>query len=262
MTGVANRVRERLYAGELALGVGLRQARTVDVGRIMAACGYDFLFIDMEHAAYALETVGQIAVAALDAGIAPIVRVPGYAHHHASRALDAGALGIVFPHVQDGEQAARLAACCRFAPRGTRSIGGPLPQLGFASVRAAEATAAVNEATLVVAMVETPAAIDRVDEIAAAPGVDVVLVGTNDLCLEMGIPGEIDSPKVAEAYAKVLNACAKHSKWPGLGGVYVPELMRRYVDMGFRMILCGSDLTFLMAAARERAGFLRGLEVG
>ncbi len=262
MSGVVNKVRERLDAGELALGCGLRQSRTVDIGRIMAACGYDFLFIDMEHGSHDLDNVAQISVAALDAGIAPIVRVPGFEHHHASRALDAGALGIVFPHVDTAEQAAELARMCRFPPVGARSMGGPPVQLGFAGVKPAEAVTAVNDAVLVTVMVETRQAIANVEAIAATPGVDVVLVGSNDLCLDMGVPGDLEAPELIEAYKRLIAACDKHGKWPGLGGVYVPELMEKRIAMGFRMILAGSDLTFMMNGARNQASFLRKVDLG
>ena len=262
MTGVVNKVRARLEAGELALGCGLRQARTVDIAPILGSCGYDFLFIDMEHGAYTVDTVAQLCSAGLGAGIAPIVRVPGFEHHHASRALDAGAMGIVFPHVDTPEQARALADMCRFPPAGTRSMGGPQVQLGFASVKAADAVTAVNEAVLVTVMVETRQAIANVDLIAAVPGVDVVLVGSNDLCLDMGVPGDLEAPDLVDAYRKIINACERHGKWAGLGGVYVPEIMAKRIDMGFRMILSGSDLAFMMAGARTQANFLRNLPLG
>src|SRR5690606_12560605 len=91
MVTVRNHAKERLQAGELVVGVGLRQARTVDIGRIMKTAGYDFLFIDLEHNSMSVDLAGQISIAAQDAGITPVVRVPGYEHFHATRALDAGA---------------------------------------------------------------------------------------------------------------------------------------------------------------------------
>ena len=84
MIAVRNHAKERLEAGELALGVGLRQARTVDIGRIMKTAGYDFLFIDMEHNSMSIDLAGQISVAAQDAGITPVVRVPDFQHFHAT----------------------------------------------------------------------------------------------------------------------------------------------------------------------------------
>jgi 2-keto-3-deoxy-L-rhamnonate aldolase RhmA len=93
MLAVRNHAKERLEAGELALGVGLRQARTVDIAKIMKTAGYDFLFIDMEHNSMSIDLAAQISIAAQDAGITPVVRVPDFQHFHATRALDGGAQG-------------------------------------------------------------------------------------------------------------------------------------------------------------------------
>ena len=98
-----NIAKEKILNNELCLGVGLRQSRTVDIGKIMATCGYDWLFIDMEHNSMDIDIASQISVAAQDAGITPIVRVPDFAHHHATRVLDCGAMGVVFPHVDNAD---------------------------------------------------------------------------------------------------------------------------------------------------------------
>ena len=259
MPEIVNQARRRMDAGETAIGVGLRQARTVDIGPIMKNCGYDWLFIDMEHNTMTLDTAAQICVAAQAAGIAPLVRVHALALHDATRALDGGALGVVVPHVDTPERAAEVADLCKYPPVGHRSIAGALPQLGFEPLSIAETTEAVNAATLVVVMLETPRAIANAGAIAATPGVDALLVGTNDLTIEMGIPGEVGHARVAAAYRKVIAACAKHGKAAGLGGVYRPDLLERYIGMGFRLVLAGSDLPFMAAAASERAAFVRGL---
>ncbi len=258
---VPNHTKRRLASGGIALGMGMRQARTVDIATIAKTCDFDWLFIDMEHGSLDVETAAQIAFASLAAGITPIVRVPGHEHYHASRLLDAGAQGIVAPHVDTPEEAQRIARACRYPPLGHRSVAGAQPQLGFRSVPVGEATRLVNEETLVVVMLETPKAIANADAIAAVQGVDVVLIGTNDLCAEMGIPGKFTEPGVEDAYQKVIAACRKHGKFPGMGGVYEPKLMEKYIGFGMRFILSGSDLSFMMAGARERAGFLRSVKI-
>ncbi len=262
MRALVNVARERLEAGQLAIGIGLRQARTVDIGKIMKTCGYDFLFIDMEHNSMSVETTVQISVAAQDAGIAPIVRVPGFEHYHATRVLDGGALGVVVPHVDTVEQTERVVSNCKYPPVGHRSVTGALPQIDFVSAPAAETTQRINQATMVVVMLETPQAIDNVEGIAAVPGVDVLLIGTNDLCMEMGIPGQVGDPKVVAVYERVIAACTANGIYPGLGGVYEPSLMERYIAMGMRFVLAGSDLSMMMAASRQRATFLRELTLG
>jgi len=256
-----NHTKQQLAAGKLAIGFGLRLARSVDIATIGKTCGYDWLFIDMEHNSMDVDTAAQIAMAALPVGITPIVRVPGKEHFHASRLLDAGAQGIVVPHVDSVEEAQRAVSYCKYPPIGHRSVMGVLPQYGYRSVPVAESTVAANAETLVVLMLETPDAIAQADAIAAVPGVDVILIGTNDLCAEMGIPGQFGDPRVVQAYQTVIDACRRHGKHPGMGGVYDPALMERYIGMGMRFILSGGDLGFLMAGARQRADFLHGLKL-
>ena len=260
MDTITNPACERLRRGELAIGVGVRAVRGVEIASIMKTAGYDWLFIDLEHGATSIETAAAICVAALAAGIAPLVRVPQGDLNLGTRCLDAGALGIVMPHVDTVEAARAMVDAFRFAPQGHRSIAGNYAQLRFAPKSASDVVAAFNEATLVVAMMETPRAIENADSIAAVPGIDALLMGTNDLCLEMGIPGQIDHPRVADAVDRVVAACRKHDKWAGLGGVYTKDLLQPYISRGMRMILAGNDVSLLMNAARDQAQFVRAFE--
>ena len=261
MSAYPNHTKRQLEAGKLALGMGLRLARTVDIATIARTCGYDWLFIDMEHNSMDVDTAAQIAMASLAVGITPIVRVPGKEHHHASRLLDAGAQGIVVPHVQNAEETERAVAYCKYPPIGHRSLMGSLPQFAYRSVPVDESSKVANSETFVCIMLETPEAIADVEEIAAVKGLDSILIGTNDLCAEMGIPGKFSDPRVEEAYRKVVDACRRHGVHPGMGGVYEPKLMEKYIGMGMRFILSGGDASFLMAGARERASFLNGLKL-
>jgi len=129
MATLHNRAKEKLEAGELSIGLGLRLVRTMDIGRVLNTCGYDFAFIDMEHNSMSIDTAVQIGVACQDAGVTPLVRVPGYEHYLATRVLDAGAMGIVFPHVDSAEQAAKLVSYCKYPPVGHRSAAGNMSQL-------------------------------------------------------------------------------------------------------------------------------------
>src|SRR5205085_480833 len=194
----------------------------------MAVAGFDWLFLDMEHGVMSLEACAQIATAALDAGIAPIARVPNGEYSIATRALDNGALGIVMPHVDSAAEAREIVDRLKYPPVGHRSVAGAQPQFDYRAMKIGELTTALNAATLTVVMVETPKAIANVEEIASVPGVDVVLVGTNDLAAEMGIPGDFANPKIADAYEKIIAACKRHKKFPGMGGVYSDELMKQY----------------------------------
>jgi 2-keto-3-deoxy-L-rhamnonate aldolase RhmA len=258
---IPNHTKRRLAAGELALGMGVRNSRTVDIATVAKTCDFDWLFIDMEHSSLDVDLASQLAMASLGAGISPIVRIPGHEHYHASRLLDNGAQGIVAPHVDTMEEAKRIVSACRYPPQGKRSVAGAAPQFSFKNVPLGDATRMMNEETLVIVMLETPKAIANADAIAQVEGVDVLLIGTNDLCAEMSIPGQFADAKVESAYKTVIEACRKHGKFPGMGGVYDPKLMDKYIGVGMRFILSGSDLSFIMAGARERSRVLRAVKL-
>lgn len=254
-----NPARARLAQGGLALGMGVRFARTAEIARMMRAAGFDWLFIDLEHGPGSLESTAQIASAALDAGIAPLVRVPHGQFDMATRALDAGGWGVVMPHVDTPEEARAIVDHLKYPPAGHRSIIGGLPHFGYGAAKASEAAKTINAEMLIVAMVETPTAIANAAAIAAVPGIDVVLIGTNDLSLEMGIGGELGHARIVEAYKTVIAACAQHKKWPGMGGIGDVELIRRYVGLGMRCIIASNDTNILAQAAAERAKTLRAM---
>ena len=254
-----NIARERLERGELSLGVGIRVIRTIEIAKAMMSAGFDWLFIHLEHGALWIETAAQISIAALDVGIAPIVRIPNGEFSIATRLLDNGALGIVVPHVETAEEASLIVEKLRYPPEGHRAVFSGVPQFDFKPMKVADMTTILNAANLIAVMLESTKAIENAAAIAAVPGIDVLLIGTNDLCVEMGIPGDLGHAKVVEAYERMIAACRACGKWPGMGGVYDEQLMRRYIDMGARFVLSGGDLGFLIGGAMKRAAFLRSV---
>lgn len=259
MALIKNPTRERLSKGEVAVGIGLRQARTVDIAPIMRAAGYDWLFVDLEHGSMDLDMATQISVAALGAGISSLVRVPRGRYDLATRILDGGAWGIVMPHVDTAAEAREIVDRLKYPPTGHRSVYGAMPQLGFGAMPMAEAGAVINANMLVVVMLESPTAIANADAIAAVPGVDALLIGSSDLTMEMGIPGQFYHADVVKAFETMIAACRKHDKWAGIGGNYTEEGFRKYVGMGVRLVLAGSDLSFMMAGASGAAKLIRSI---
>jgi 2-keto-3-deoxy-L-rhamnonate aldolase RhmA len=253
---------KKLRAGELTLGLGVTHLRGSAVPMLAKAAGYDWLFIDAEHGTISTQEISQICLAALPNGVAPIVRVCAGALDEGTRALDNGALGVVVPHVDTVEQALGLVAAFRYPPQGHRSAGGPAAQFGFRPPPSAEAQRLLNAEILVVPMIETPQAVANAERIAAINGIDALLIGTNDLALEMGIAGQLGHERIAAAYRTVAEACRRHNKVLGMGGVYDEALTARYIDMGARMILAGNDHGLLLDALTKRVEFLRGVALG
>lgn len=260
MTVIINQAKKRLQEGKIAASFNVSRITSVEVAGIAKSAGFHWLFIDLEHTAMDLETATQISIAALPVGVSPIVRVPEGDAKRAQRLLDNGAQGIVFPHVESAEEAERLVKACRFPPAGHRSLTAPGAQLQYAALETREAMDLLDQETLIVVMVETPEAANKAGEIASIQGVDVVLIGSNDMCAAMGKPGQLDDPEFADLLGRVVDDVTAAGKWPGLGGVYQEELLSRYMERGIRFVLGGSDLSFMFVGARKRGEFFAGLK--
>jgi 4-hydroxy-2-oxoheptanedioate aldolase len=238
----------------VAASMTVRLVRGVEIVRLAKTAGFDSIYVDLEHSSFSLETTGQICMAALETGIACFVRVPKITSDWIGRALDAGALGVIAPHVRSAAEAHAVVQAAKFPPIGARSLSGQLPQLQFRRFPAAEACRGLNDATMVIVQFETADAIERAEEIAAVDGVDMVLVGANDLTADMGIPGQFEHEDLRRAFARTIAACRAHNKHVGVGGLARhPKLAAEFVKMGAHYVSTGTDLGFLLAAASEKA---------
>lgn len=261
MAIVKNSVKKRLQQGQLAAAFNVSRLRTVEIPQIAKACGFHWVFIDLEHSTMDLDTAGQVCAAALPTGVTPIVRVPEGDVNRAARILDAGAQGVVFPHVQNGDEARAFTRACRFPPIGTRSLIYGGPQLEYENLPADEVMAGVNDETLIVMMIETPEAVENVADIAGTDGVDIVLVGGSDLSATMGIPGQFQNPDFVAAVGKVIDATKAAGKWPGLGGIYDESIIPGFAERGMRFFLGGADMSFILAGGKARGAFFNNLKV-
>jgi 2-keto-3-deoxy-L-rhamnonate aldolase RhmA len=255
-----NSAKRKLAAGELVLCMGLRQARSVDIAMIAAQAGFDALYVDMEHSPVSLETVSTLCAGTVGLGITPLVRPPGHGAEWISRVLDGGAQGVIVPHVSNATQAKAIVTAARFPPLGHRSVMGPTPALAYRALPLGETNQTLNAETLLIVMIETPEGVERADEIAAVEGVDLLLIGSNDLCTELGIPGELQHPRLRAAYEAVARACKAHRKTLGIGGIRgEPKLQGELIALGARFLIAGNDVGYLAAAARKDVEALRQL---
>ncbi|WP_246812781.1 HpcH/HpaI aldolase/citrate lyase family protein [Ensifer sp. ENS07] len=244
----------KMAAGNLTVGMIVRLVRGVEIVAIAKTAGFDCLFLDLEHNSFSLETISQICIASNLAGITPLVRVVDIAHASITRALECGAMGVIAPQVESAKDAAAVVQAAKFPPLGHRSIAPCLPLLEFRPTPAIEAMRRINAATMVVIMVESLAALDAIDEIAAVEGVDMLLVGANDLCNALGLPGQIEHPTVRAAFARVADACKANGIYLGVGGLGAnPELAKEMISLGARYATAGADVTFFTNAAMAHA---------
>jgi 4-hydroxy-2-oxoheptanedioate aldolase len=257
-----NNVKEKLKRDEVVASMTVRLVRGVEIARIAATAGFDTLYVDLEHSSFSLETCGQICIAALEAGIAPLVRVPANTPDYIARVLEGGALGVIAPHVHSADDAKAVVRAAKFAPVGERSNASGLPHLHYRPFPAAEAYAALNDATMIVVQFESAAALAKAEEIIAVEGIDLVLVGLNDLLADWGLPGNYDHPRVREVYGNTIALCRKHGKHCGVGGLSTrPDLVAEFVKMGARYVSTGTDLGFLAGACTARAKAVREIKL-
>ncbi len=255
---LVNRVLEKLKKNELALSMTIRLVKGVEVASIARTAGMDSIYVDLEHGSFSLETTGQICMGCLAHGIAPFVRIPSADPSMAARVLDGGALGIIIPHVEDVATAEAMVACAKYPPIGSRSYSSTMPHLDFRPTPTREAMEGINAATAVVAMIESAKGIEIADALAAVPGIDMIHIGTNDLSNALGLDGQLEHPRIREAYRTVWDACRRHGKHLGIGGLATkPAFAAELIEMGARYLTTGSDLGFLLGAATERAKLFR-----
>ena len=253
-------LREALRGDGLVLCLALMNARTPDVPAIAAACGFDAVYVDLEHTSTSLETASMLCASAVGAGISGLVRVPSQEPSLIARVLDGGAVGVIVPHVNSSSEAKAVVDAARFPPLGHRSISGPNAVSGFRQRPAPELADTLEKHTVVAVMVETPEAVADCEAIAAVDGVDIVLIGPSDLTAEMGIHGQYENAHFHNAVESVAAACRTHGVALGMAGIKSLDLLERFVGSGLRFISAGTDVGMMTEAATARAHALRGLE--
>jgi 2-keto-3-deoxy-L-rhamnonate aldolase RhmA len=139
-----NNVKEKLARDEVVASMTVRLVRTVEIARIARTAGFDTLYVDLEHSSFSLDACGQICIAALEAGIAPFVRVPANTPEYIARVLEGGALGVIAPHLRSADEALAVVRAAKFPPLGERSNASGLPHLHFRPFPVAEAYAATR----------------------------------------------------------------------------------------------------------------------
>ena len=186
-----NTTRERLAKGEVVYGCGLQVYRAPEIPRAFAAAGFDYVFIDMEHGSFNLETAHDMIISCKLAGITPIVRVGEVQYTLCARLLDQGAQGIILPRVEDPKVLEAALSWLRFPPLGVRGFGINPTMVDYETRSMPEIIEHQNRETLAVVQFETVRAVERADELLSLKGLDVMMIGPADLSISLGIPGPV-----------------------------------------------------------------------
>ena len=243
---MSNSFRDRLLHGETLIGTVVTLP-TFQVPEILTLAGFDWLFIDSEHAPLGVADVAGL-VQAGGKGAACIVRVPDHADRSIKNALDSGADGIIAPMVNTASQAETIVASCKYPPMGRRGLASTRAHGYGASFQ--EYLHRANEDITVIIQAEHVEAVKNIESITSVPGVDCVLVGPYDLSGSMGLLGQVKHPEIQGAILHVLSVCQeKHIPL----GIFSPDpaLLAEYHRQGFTLLALGQDSSFLMDAAKS-----------
>ncbi|MGC8793915.1 MAG: HpcH/HpaI aldolase family protein [Bryobacteraceae bacterium] len=240
-------MRRSLHEGKPVIGITI-MTPSIEIAARAATLGFDFLWIEMEHSPITLETLRVMVLACRDLPAVPFARVPVNELWTAKRVLDMGVHGVIFPFTSSPELARQAAAACRYPPRGRRGCGPSLAMLTWPEPERYHDSA--DENVMVVAVIEEQCAIDRIDQIAAVEGIDVLFIGTSDLSFSLGLRGRQDHPAHREAVARVVEAARRHGKFAGRPA-RDPDQIRQYLDQGFLFFQATTDLNFMADGARH-----------
>jgi 2-keto-3-deoxy-L-rhamnonate aldolase RhmA len=162
---------------------------------------------------------------------------------------------VIFPFTSTPELARQAAAACRYPPHGCRGSGAGLAK--FAWPDAERYSDSADENVTVIAIIEEARAVERIDEIAATPGIDVFFIGTSDLSFSLGLRGDQKHPLLHEAIAKVVTAAKRNGKFVGRPGV-TPQQVAQYMEQGFQLFQAPTDIGLMMSGAKEYLAKARG----
>ncbi len=246
MTLIENKVKKILKAGGTVIGCQVAEVRSPNIALLYGTAGFDFIFIDMEHGGFDLETVGDFITASKAANIVPVVRVPALEEHFLSRPLDLGACALMIPHIQTREQVQRVIQATKFRPLGERGLAPLRAHTGFSKVNVPQFIKEANENTMIVIMVEDDEAITRIDDLISIEGVDVAFMGTTDLSYNLGIPGEVRHPEILKRITRVIEACDRQGVAFGM-----PISNSDWYQKGIRFLFAASDIDLIVSGGAK-----------
>ncbi len=240
-----NRIKHALQAGQPVIGTMVVEFRQPSVMQLLANAGFDFVIIDSEHGPFSIETIADLTRAAKQYGLTPIVRIPDLTYPYIAPTLDSGAQGLMVPRIINAQQVRDVVQIMKYPPIGIRGSALSRGHTDFKSGSVAEAMTTANEETMLIVQIETRSALDNIEEIVATPGVDVALIGPNDLSISLDIPGQMDSPQLQAAIEKVIAACQKHHVFPAIHMNNL-ELAVYWAKQGMRLVSSTAEIGLMV----------------
>jgi len=240
-----NSLRTRLQAGQPVVGTMIQEVGSPFIVHVLENAGFDFVFVDMEHGRFGLESAVDLLQIIRLTNMVPLVRVPDNQYYWIARLMDAGAQGVMIPRVETRLQAEAAIQSMRYPSTGQRGMAVARGHNDYKRQDALAFAQEANRENLLIVQIESQNAVENVDEIISTPGVDVALIGPGDLALSLGIALKMDDPAMVAAIEQVVAACKQHNI---IAGLHVGDLkaIKYWSKNGILLLSGSSDLDILL----------------
>ncbi len=246
-----NRVLERIRAGKTVLCGSPTPYASPKIPEMMGLIGFDCLWIDMEHQDYDYDQAFNMGLACRASGMEPMVRIRKEGDHSFFRAFEAGATGIMVPHVRTVQEAEWAIRFSRFAPKGLRGMDGVEASAKYSLAPMQDYMAWTLSETFVLFQVEDRESLDILEETARMDGLDGFFFGPGDMSQSLGIPCEFDHPQMAEARKLVGATARKHGKFWGMPVGSGAQARTLHDEEGAQFFACGAAVVILKAGYQD-----------
>lgn len=252
-----NKVKRALKDGQVVIGTMVSEVRGPGVMTMLATAGFDYVYIDMEHSSFSIETVADMMAAAKATDMMAFVRTPGLGRLELQRPLDAGADGLLIPQVQTADEVRQIVAYMKYYPNGERGMALRRAHSSFAKQPAAQYMTHANEESMVIIQLESKVAMRDIEQLVSVPGVDAAFIGPADLSQSYGKPGQSDDPEIMADLTNFIAACNKYGVAPGIH-VYDMKVAKKWIDAGMRLIAYSNDISMITDTGAGYTAELKG----
>lgn len=241
--------KQQLADGQAVLGTMLSEVATPNVARMLHTGGFAFLIVDCEHGSFDYAQVAAIAAICNGIGLPVLVRTPGVLREPILKYLEMGADGLLIPMVNTAADVQAVVGFAKYPPLGKRGVSTTRAHAEYAPPPLAEYTQAANERTVVLAQIETCEALANLNAILGVEGLDGVVVGPNDLSMDLGLPGDLNAPVLRDAVAQVIAAAGRACKPSGIITANM-QLIKDCRAQGASIFSCNSEAGMLLKASQ------------
>jgi 2-keto-3-deoxy-L-rhamnonate aldolase RhmA len=240
----------RLKAGQSILGTMVTVFDNPEIAKILKVCGFDFFIVDCEHGNFDYSDVAKMCIVARETGIPLMVQIPEVRRAVVLKFMELGAMGLLLPNTETVSQAMALVAYSKYYPMGNRGVSLLRPHTGFEKIDSAtEYMKKANEENILMIHIESPTAVQNINNLLDVDGIDAAFIGPNDLSQSMGITGQTDNPQFIAAVDKVIDAAKRRGKFSGIHMMSV-EALQPWIEKGMNLNFWANDVAMMMTAAR------------